>query len=57
VLCAATGARGVGEGDVELEGEGEGRWCGLGGLRCVLSGLSWVVLGSMFMREAVAGAV
>lgn len=50
VLWAATGARGVGDG--EVEGEGEARWCGLGGLRCVSDGLGWMVLGSMFMRNS-----
>jgi hypothetical protein len=44
VLWAATGARGVGDG--EVDDEGEARWCGLGGLRCV-SGLGWLVLGSI----------
>lgn len=48
VLWAATGGRGVGDG--EVDDEGEARWCGFGGLRCV-SGLAWLVLGSIVQEE------
>jgi hypothetical protein len=54
VLWAATGARGVGDGDVD--DEGEARWCGLGGLRCV-SGLAWLVLGSIVREDQLAQGV